>query len=67
MTDTEKLRRRIDDSGLTLTYVARKIGLSRYGLYKKLNGISDFRQSEIKALVGLLDLTKTETTNIFFD
>lgn len=50
MTDKEKLSEEIDSSGMTITAIARKLGITREGFYKKLNNETEFKASEISAL-----------------
>lgn len=66
MTNTELLKERIDRSGLKLQYIAEQLGLTRFGLYKKLNGESEFRQSEIMKIGELLSLTAEDRDALFF-
>ena len=66
MTDTSKLKRRITDSGLKVTYVAKWINLTPAGLYKKLAGGSEFNAREMTQLSDLLRLTDEEKVSIFF-
>lgn len=60
------LRRKIDDSGLTVTAIAQKSGLKRETLYNKLQGESEFKASEISALTFVLQMSKEERDEIFF-
>lgn len=66
MTDTEKLNSEIDDSGMTITAIAAKIGISREGFYKKLNNETEFKASEISALQKILNLSSERRDEIFF-
>ena len=67
MTDTEMLRKRIKDSGLKLGYIAEKMGLSRFGLAKKINNESQFFASEIDKMCEILNISSTkERMMIFF-
>ena len=67
MTDTEKLMEYVKDSGLKLGFIAEKMGLSRFGLYKKINNESDFKAREIENLCELLHITSMSDRNrIFF-
>ena len=67
MTDTELLTCKIDGSGLKRTYIAGKLGLSPYGLSKKINNESEFKGSEIKLLCQILNIkTLEEKESIFF-
>lgn len=56
MTDTALLRDIITTSGLKLHYIAEQVGLSSYGLQLKINGINEFKASEINALCELLKI-----------
>lgn len=60
------LRSKIDNSGLTVTAVAKKSGLKRETLYKKLQGNSEFKASEISALTVILQMSREERDRIFF-
>jgi ACT domain-containing protein len=42
--------------GYTVGKMCKEIGVSRSAFYKKCNGKSDFTQSEIQAIVNLLEL-----------
>ena len=66
MTNTEMLNKKIDESGLKKGYLADKLKLSRFGLFKKINNESEFRTSEIVALCRELKLTTKERDQIFF-
>lgn len=66
MTDTVLLRKKMDQSGYKLRFIAEKAGLTYQGLLNKLNNIREFKASEIKALSDLLNLTEAERTAIFF-
>lgn len=63
--DKEKLVKAIDDSGFRREHIAKKIGLSSYGLAKKINGITEFKVSEAAALTQLLGLTRDQAVDIF--
>lgn len=66
MTNTELLRKKIDESGYKLLFIAEKCGLSYQGLMNKVNGKSEFNAPEIKALRTLLKLRPDEVECIFF-
>lgn len=59
MTDTIMLEMAIRKKGFSKKYVANALGLSEYGFLLKLNNKSEFKASEIKMLVELLDLPDT--------
>ena len=45
MTDVVALKKRIDDSGMTVTYVAEKAGMLRETLYNRMK-TGDFKERE---------------------
>lgn len=66
MTDTARLRARIEEKGLKLKYVAKVLGLSSYALSMKIENDSEFKVSEVEALSNLLGLSLMEKDAIFF-
>ena len=62
----KSLKEKIDNSGLKLIGVANHLGISREGLYKKLNGETEFKASEIAKLTNLLKLSVKEQKLYFF-
>ncbi len=64
MTDKTKLEIAIIKSGLTKHEVAKRLGLSDMGFYKKLNNVTEFKASEIAKLKEILKLKAIEP--IFF-
>jgi len=67
MKGMELLRKKIDDSGYKLQYIAEKCGLTYQGFLPKLKGERQFVASEIAVLTRLLNLTPEEQQLIFFD
>ena len=67
MTDVQLLRKKMKDSGMTITSIAFKSGISRETLYNRMNKTPDFRASEIVALTQTLNLSKKERDCIFFN
>ena len=65
--DRERLKEAIRESGYRQEHIAKKMGLSTYGLAKKINGANDFKVSEAASLAQLLGLSKTDAADIFFD
>lgn len=63
----DKLRDTIDKSGKTITHIANVLGITREGLYNKLNGEVEFKLSEVQLLTEDLRLTTEERDNIFFN
>lgn len=67
MTNTELLNAKINESGIKKGVIAERLGLSRYGLAKKIDGTNDFKSEEILTLCELLNIkTLTEREKIFF-
>lgn len=67
MTNTELLEKAIDKSGFKKKFIAQKIGLTPYGLAKKINNITEFNASEIHRLCELLNINSLkEREKIFF-
>lgn len=66
MTNSKLLQESIESSGISITFVAKYIGISREGFYKKLNGVTEFKASEIMKIAELLHLNNTTRDNIFF-
>lgn len=67
MTDREKLKRIIKDSGITMTALAKKAGINRVTLYNRLDGIGEFSATEIMALSAALKLTDDQRDEIFLN
>lgn len=57
MVDTQRLNDRIDRSGLKKYYIASKIGLTTYGLQKKITNQTQFKANEIEGLYGINAMT----------
>lgn len=66
MTNTDRLQRKIEKSGLKLSYIANQMGISRNGLYKKIRNQTPFDQYEIDSLCNILNISLEEKENIFF-
>lgn len=67
MTNTTLLEKLIKDSGLKLSFIAEKLGITRHGLYKKIKGHTQFIGPEIKVLCELLNLQEwAEIKPVFF-
>lgn len=66
MVDTQKLSKKIDESGLKKYYIASRIGLTTYGLQKKINNQTQFKANEIEKLCILLKIKTLEEKEIIF-
>ena len=67
MLNTNLLREKINNSGITITALADKLGLTRETFYNRLANKSEFKASEIVKLTNILRLTKPERDAIFFN
>ena len=66
MTDVELLKKKMKESGMTITSIAEKAGILRETLYNRMNSDGDFKASEITSLTKVLRLNKCERDKIFF-
>lgn len=66
MVNSNMLKKKIDDSGMKIKYVAVQIGLTPAGFYKKINNESEFKVSEVVAITRVLGLSSNERDEIFF-
>lgn len=61
------LKAKIDEIGISITAIAEKMSLSRQSFYLKLNGLREFKASEMNKLSDILRLTNDERAFIFFN
>lgn len=66
MTNTELLRKKIDESGYKLIFIAEHCRLSYQGFMNKVNGKSEFNATEIQKLRVLLKMCPEDVEAIFF-
>ena len=64
MTDAILLKGIIDDSGITISHIAEKMGCSRNRVYAIIGG-AECTASEIVTLSDILHLTKSQRDSIF--
>ncbi len=60
------LKQKIEASGLKQNFLASRMNLSGYGLQRKIDGMSEFKASEIVMISQLLSLQNSERDEIFF-
>ena len=65
ITNVNRLREVIDGSGMSIVAISPKLGITREGFYKKLNGETEFKASEIISLSKVLGLSKLDRDKIF--
>lgn len=66
MTDTMELNRRIEASNVSKEGIASKLGIALSSLNNKISNRTEFKASEIDALVGILHLDRPTMIRIFF-
>lgn len=66
MIDVAEIKKEIEEKGYKKQYIASKLGLTPYGFSKKLNGLSEFKVSEIIALSDVLGFDDSKRNRIFF-
>jgi hypothetical protein len=64
--NTQLLDAKIEESGLKVSFIISKLGLSPEGFYKKKRGEIPFRTAEIYVLCDLLHLSDKEKSLIFY-
>lgn len=67
VTNTSLLKKKIETTGLKISYIADFVGISRQLLWKKLNNKTFFNQYEIEKMCKVLEITDlNEKEAIFF-
>ena len=67
MSDIKMLQQKIDESGMTITFIAEKAGIVRETLYNRMKGVGEFTASEIVGLSKVLKLSAKERNHIFLN
>lgn len=65
MTDTARLKKAIEESGLKMTFIADRLGISRQALGMKIAGLTEFKASEIVIMRSILGLSPQDADQIF--
>ncbi len=66
MFDYSKLRGKIREHGFTQEGLAKELNVAPATLSLKLNNASEFTQSEIREICGLLNISGKEISDYFF-
>lgn len=66
MTNSNKLKGRIIEMGYTLSSFSDALSISRPSFRKKVNGLTDFKASEIEKICVLLEIQHSDIGNYFF-
>lgn len=67
MTNTVLFRETVAKSGMKYKHLAQSIGITPFGLQKKIDNRSEFKASEIYKLSDVLNLSEFDRNAIFFD
>ena len=65
--NNDLLKKVISDSGIKVSFLAEKMGISRQSLHMKINGERRFDQGEIMSLKTNLHLSDEQFMQIFFN
>ena len=60
------LKQFFNERGITASAVAESLGISRSGLYKKLEGKTDFTMTEARKIMEFARMNNEEIVRIFF-
>ena len=66
MTDKRLLKELMKNSHYTISKMAKDLGISRQCFFKKINGITEFKQTEILNISKRLNLSNEQIYQIFF-
>lgn len=66
MTNTKLLKEVIEKSGLKIGFIAEFVGISRQGLWNKINNITAFNQYEIDKMCEVLKITSLKQKEAIF-
>jgi hypothetical protein len=66
VTNTELLNQLIEESGLKKKYIAEQLGITGYGLQRKIENQSEFKSSEISILCNVLNITSLKQKEAIF-
>ena len=66
MANVKLLREKIEQSGMSITFISEKCGISRETFYNRMEK-PDFKASEIVSLTNVLRLSREDRDLIFFN
>ena len=67
VTDTLELKAQCTRKKISLEELAKRIGINPATLHRKINGTSEFQQSEIQSIKRALELSDEQMIAIFFN
>lgn len=66
MTNSLLFRKAVENAGIKYKFLAKSLGITPYGLQKKIENRSEFKASEIYLVAEVLNLSETDRNAIFF-
>lgn len=66
MTNSSLFREAVARAGIKYKFLAKSLGITPYGLQKKIDNKSEFKASEIYTASDLLNLSEQDRNSIFF-
>lgn len=67
LVDSRKLKLKIAHKGYNVSDFAEAVGIDSSTLYRKINNGDKFTIKELRVIIDLLNLSGTETLEIFFN
>lgn len=64
--NTQLLDKAIEESGIKISFICEKLGISRQGFDKKRKGITPFRGAEIYVICDLCRIPERDKSLIFY-
>lgn len=66
LTNSNLFRAAVEKAGIKYKFLAKTLGLTPYGLQKKIDNLSEFKASEISRVSETLNLSESDRNSIFF-
>lgn len=66
MFNEKKFKAKLVECGLSVTDVAKALGINEATLYRKIKGTSDFSRNELTMIKSTLGMTISEFEEVFF-
>lgn len=66
MTNTDLLKKIIDERGLKIGFISNFVGISRQLMWKKVNNLTPFNQYEIGKMCEVLKITSLKQKEAIF-
>lgn len=66
MTNSDLFREAVAKAGIKYKFLAKSLGITPYGLQKKIDNQSEFKASEIYTASEILNLSEQDRNSIFF-